>query len=130
MYLAIAIISSVATVQLASKFTLKRERSHEPRRIFKSTCKLLASAHTSLTELLLTSYVHVHDYCTSAKYSRVFVHVRMYVTRTSALTSSANTCHSTYVCIRARIRLYRFKLSSGMLVKSLIYPKNFTKITK
>ena len=34
----------VATVQLASNFTLKRERSRKPRRIFKSARKLLACA--------------------------------------------------------------------------------------
>ena len=54
-------------VQFASN--LKRERSHEPRRIFKSTRESLASARTSLAEFLLVSYLHVHDYCKSAKLS-------------------------------------------------------------
>ena len=64
-------------VQLASKFTLKRERSHGPCRIFKSARKLLASARTNLAELLrvLASYLLVHNYCTSSKYLRAFVHV-------------------------------------------------------
>ena len=58
-------------VQLASKFTLKCERLHEPHRIFKSAPELPSSTRMSLTELLrvLASYLHVHDYCTSAKYS-------------------------------------------------------------
>ena len=67
-------IYHVCTVQLASKFTLKCEHSHEPRRIFKSARELLASTHASLAKILLASYLHVHDYCTSAKYSRAFVH--------------------------------------------------------
>ena len=56
-------------VQFASKFTLKCARLHEPRRIFKSARELLASACMSLTKLLLVSYLRVHDYCTSVKYS-------------------------------------------------------------
>ena len=60
-----------STVQLVSNFTLKYKCSREPRRIFKSAHELLASARASLEERLrvLTSYLHVHDHCTSAKYS-------------------------------------------------------------
>ena len=60
---------------------------------FKSARGILASAHTSLAELLreLASYFRVHDYCTSVKYLRAFVHVA----RTSSLASSANTCLGT-----------------------------------
>ena len=80
-------------VQLASKFTLKRKRLHEPCRIFKSAPELLGSTCTSLAELLrvLVSYLHVHDYCTSAIYSRTFVHVA----HTSMLAISANACQET-----------------------------------
>ena len=46
------------------------------RRIFKSARELLASARASLAESLLKSYLRVHAYCTSAKYSRAFVHAR------------------------------------------------------
>ena len=34
------------------------------------------STRASLAEPLLASYLRVHAYCTSVKYSRVFVHVR------------------------------------------------------
>ena len=70
------VLAVLCTVQLVSKFALKCECSHEPRRIFKSARELLASACTSLAKLLLASCLRVHDYCTSAKYSRAFVHVR------------------------------------------------------
>ena len=113
------------TVQLASKFTLNCEHSHERSQNFKSARELLASARASLAEPLLVNYLRVHAYCTSAKYSRAFVHVRTYVTRTSALASNANTCHGTYVFSRAQHRLHRFKLSSGLLVKPSIHQKEF-----
>ena len=120
----------VNTVQLASNFTLKREHSCEPRRIFKSSCELLASARTSLAERLrvLTSYLRVHDYCTSAKYSRTFAHVA----GTQALTSSADACHeiATYVCIRERIRLHRNNPTSRLFAKPSIHTKELTKITE
>ena len=99
------------TVQLASKFTIKCKRSHETRRIFKSVHELLASARTSLAELLLTSYLRVHEceilasVCPCTK-----------VTRTSVLANSANTCHGTATCSRARIRVHCFNLSSGLLI--------------
>ena len=51
LYILYLCIKHTGTVQLTSKFTLKRERSHEPRRIFKSAHELLASARTSLAEL-------------------------------------------------------------------------------
>ena len=64
------------TVQLASKFTLNCETRTSARKIFKSARELLASARASLAKPLLASYMRVHAYCTSAKYSRAFVHVR------------------------------------------------------
>ena len=45
------------------------------RRNFKSARELLASARASRAESLLASYLRVHAYCMSAKYSRAFVHV-------------------------------------------------------
>ena len=66
----------VRTVQLASKFTLNCVTRTSARKIFKSARELLASARASLAKPLLASYMRVHAYCTSAKYSRAFVHVR------------------------------------------------------
>ena len=85
-------------VQLASNFTLKWECSRSPRRIFKDARKLLVSTRMSLAERLrmLASYLHAYDYCTSAKYSRAFVHVA----RTQALASSANVRHETATYVR------------------------------
>ena len=76
-----------------SNFTLKRERSDELCRIFKSVRELLVSACMSLAERLrlLVSCLRVHDYCTSAKYLRAFGHGA----RTQALASSVNVCHET-----------------------------------
>ena len=72
------------------------------------------------------SYLHVHDYCTSTKYS--FVHVA----RTQVLASSANVCHETamYVCLRKQFRLYCNNHSSRLLVKPSIHTKELTKITE
>ena len=89
-------------LQLASNFKRKYECLREPRRIFKSACELLAGTHVSLAEHLrvLASYLRVHDYCTSAKYLRAFVHVIRTQVLASLLVSSANMCHetATYIC--------------------------------
>ena len=91
-------------VQLAGNFALKCECSREPRRIFKSAHKLLASAHASLAERLrvLVSHLCEHDYCMSTKYSQAFVHVAHIQVFTNLVASSANVCHETamYVCLR------------------------------
>ena len=42
---------------------------------------------------VLASYWRVHNYCISTKYSRAFIYVAEWHTRTLALTSSANACH-------------------------------------
>ena len=77
---------------------------------------------------VLMSYLHVHDYCMSAKYLQTFVHVA----RTQALASSANVCHetATYVCSHERIHLHRNNPSSRLLVKPSIHTKELTKITE
>ena len=81
-----------------------------PHKIFKSACEVLASACANFAERLrvLVSYLRVHDYCTSAKYSRAFVHVACTQALTSLVASSANVCHeiAMYVCLRERIHLH------------------------
>ena len=67
----------VRTVQLASKFTLNASAQMslaEFLRVLASYLRALARASQSFC--LRVIYLDVHDYCTSAKYLRAFVHVR------------------------------------------------------
>ena len=83
---------------------IKMRALREPCKIFKNARELLVSTRASLAEHLRVSasYLHVHDYCTSAKYSRAFVHVARTQALASLIASSANVCQktATYVCLR------------------------------
>ena len=67
------------TVQFASKFTIKCERSQEPHRISKSARELLAGARTSLAELCS----RVTCVCTTiARVRNTREHLSMYIHNT------------------------------------------------
>ena len=117
------ISSYLYIVQLASKFTIKCERSQEPHRIFKCSRVTFERWHEPrrafASELLACArLLHECEILPS-------VCPCTYVTRTSALTNSANTCHETATCSRARIRLYCFNFFSGLLIKPSIHSKEF-----
>ena len=70
------------TVQLASKLTLKCEHSHEPRRIFKSACKLL----------VCTKLLHECEILMSVCLRSCVAHVYF------STLSNANACHGIATC--------------------------------